>query len=206
MRRFTLVSLFLLISALSFAGLTFGIKAGYNANKLSTNIDSISSQFKSGMQLGVFVRIGKRFFVQPELYYTLQGAQYVLNDPFSKNAWNQKVTIGSIDIPLLLGFNIVNGKTISFRVNLGPVVSFVTNRQVKDLNDLVPGPLTGSSINPVNWYIQAGLGLDLWFLAIDVRYQGGLNEVISSVQSGGTNWDFSSRNNVFQVCLGFKIL
>ncbi|MCX6282338.1 MAG: porin family protein [Bacteroidetes bacterium] len=206
MRRFTLMTLFLLISAMTFAGLKLGIKAGYNANKLTANIDSVSSQFKSGMQLGIFLRAGKRFYVQPELYYSLQGAEYILNDPTNTRSWNQKVTIGSIDIPVLLGFKIINGEKINFRVNLGPEVSFVTNRQVKDLNDLVPGPITGSSINPVNWYIQAGLGVDLWFFTIDLRYLGGLNEVISSVQSGLQTWDFSSKNNVFQFSLGFKIL
>lgn len=191
---------------LTFAGLSFGIKAGYNANKLSANIDSVSSQFKSGMQIGAFLRVGKRFFVQPELYYSLQGAQYILNDPTNTHSWNQKVTIGSMDLPVLLGFNIINGKTISFRIDAGPMASFVTNKTIKNMNSDWLGPLTKSSISSVNWYIQAGIGVDLWFVSLDVRYQGGLNQVISNVESGGTTWDFSSKNNVFLVSLGFKIL
>jgi hypothetical protein len=206
MRKFTLVTLFMLISGFTFAGITFGIKAGYNANKLSANIDSISSQFKSGMQVGVFLRAGKRFFVQPELYYTVQGAQYVFNDPSHTGAWDQKVTVGSIDVPVLLGFNIVNGKTIKFRVDAGPVVSFVTNKTVKDMNPDWLGPLTKSNINSLNWYIQAGFGLDFWLLTLDLRYQGGLNEMIRNVQQGSQNWNFSSKNNIFQISLGFKIL
>ena len=205
MRRFTLVTLFLLISGLTFAGITFGIKAGYNANKLSANIDSISSQFKSGMQIGVFLRAGKRFFIQPELYYSIQGAQYVFNDPSHTGAWNQKVTIGSIDIPVLLGIKIVNGGKFNFRVNVGPVASFVTNKTVKDMNSEWLGPLTKSSINSINWYIQAGLGVDLWMFTLDLRYEGGLNQMIRDVQQGTRSWDFSSKNNVFQVSLGFKI-
>jgi len=206
MRRITLVTLFLLISGITFAGLTFGIKAGYNANKLSATIDSISSQFKSGMQFGIFIRAGKRLYVQPELYYTIQGARYILNDPTNTHSWTQKITLGSIDIPLLLGFKIINGKKINFRINAGPLVSFITNRQVKNLNDLWPGPLTGSSINPVNWYIQAGFGVDIWFFTLDVRYQGGLNPIISTVDYGLHTYDFNSKNNVFQFSLGFKIL
>jgi len=205
-RRFTLVTLFLLIAGLSFAGLDFGIKAGYNANRLTANIDSISSQFKSGMQIGVFLRAGKRFFVQPELYYSLQGAQYIFNDPSNTGSWNQKVTIGSVDIPLLLGFNIINGKKISFRVDVGPVASFVVNRKIKEMNSVLGGPLTTGSINSINWYIEGGLGVDLWFITFDIRYQGGLNDMISSVQSGTKTWDFNSKNNVFQFSLGFKIL
>ena len=207
MRRFTLVIVFLLVTGLTFAGLNLGIKAGYNANKLSTNIDSISSQFISGMLIGIFLRAGKRFFVQPEVYYTLQGAGYALNDAFNTKSWSQKVLIGSIDIPVLLGVKIVNGEKFNLRINAGPVVSFVTNTSVKDVNiDNIPGPLSGSSINPVNWSIQAGLGVDIWFLTLDARYQGGLNEVIKSVESNGKTWDFSSRNNVFQISVGFKIL
>jgi len=82
----------------------------------------------------------------------------------------------------------------------------VTNKTIKDLNSDWLGPITKSSINSVNWYIQAGLGVDLWKFTLDLRYQGGLNQVISSVESGGKTWDFSSKNNVFQLSLGFKIL
>jgi hypothetical protein len=205
MRRFTLLTLFLLISGLVSAGIDFGIKAGYNANKLSVNIDSVSSRFRSGMQLGVFLRAGKRFFIQPELVYSLQGAEYALNDPSHTHEWTQKVTIGSIDIPVLLGFRIINGKKFNFRVNLGPAVSFVTNKTVKDMNSDWLGPITSSDINSVNWYIQAGLGADLWMFTIDLRYQGGLNEIIKEVQEGTQSWTFGSRNNVFLVSLGFKL-
>jgi len=204
MRRFTLVTLFLLISGLVCAGITFGIKAGYNANKLSVNIDSVSSEFKSGMQLGVFFRAGKRFFVQPEVEYSLQGAEYIFNDPSNTGSWHQRITIGSIDIPVLLGVKIINGEKFNLRVNLGPAVSFVTNRQVKDLNEVVPGPITSSEINSVNWSIQAGLGADLWMFTLDLRYQGGLNEIIKDVKQGTQNWTFGSKNNVFLVSVGFK--
>jgi len=205
MRRCTLVTLFLLISGLVCAGINFGIKAGYNANKLSVNIDSVSSEFKSGMQIGVFMRVGKRFFVQPELVYTLQGAEYIFNDPSNTGSWHQKITIGSIDIPVLLGVKIFKGDKFNLRVNLGPAVSFVTNRQVKDLNDIAPGPVTSSEISSVNWSIQAGLGADLWMFTVDLRYQGGLNQVIKDVQQGTTTWNFGSKNNVFLVSVGFKL-
>lgn len=74
------------------------------------------------------------------------------------------------------------------------------------MNSVLGGPLTSSSINSINWYIQAGLGIDLWMFTFDVRYQGGLNDVISSVEQGKQTWNFDSRNNVFQLSLGFKIL
>ena len=89
---------------------------------------------------------------------------------------------------------------------MGPAVSFVTNKTVKDMNPDWLGPLTKSSINSLNWYIQAGFGLDFWLLTLDLRYQGGLNEMIRTVQQGSQNWNFSSKNNIFQLSLGFKIL
>jgi hypothetical protein len=205
MKRSVFIVLLLLVGSVTFAGLDFGIKAGYNANKLSTNLDSVSSQFKSGFQIGAFLRIGGRFYVQPELYYSLQGAKYIYNDPSNLGQWKEKVTIGSMDIPVLIGFKLLNTESVNIRIHAGPVASFVVNKTIKEEGS-VTGPLTSSSIKNVNWYIQAGAGVDLFFVSLDLRYQFPLNQLINTVESGGKTWDFNSKNQVWVVSLGFKIL
>ena len=57
----------------SYGQFALGVKIGYNANKLSTNLDTVKSQFNSGFSVGIFTRIGKRFYVAPELLYTMSG-------------------------------------------------------------------------------------------------------------------------------------
>jgi len=87
----------------------------------------------------------------------------------------------------------------------GPVASFVVNKKITEKGS-VTGPLTTSSINTANWYIQAGAGVDLWFLSLDVRYQIPLNQTIKGVvDSKGVTWNFDSKNQVWIVSLGFKI-
>jgi hypothetical protein len=206
MKRATFVILLLLISGITFAGLDFGIKVGYNANKLSANIDSVGSQFKSGFQIGAFLRIGGRFYVQPELYYSLQGAKYLFNNPTNTGQWEQNVTIGSMDIPVLVGFKFLKSETFNIRIFAGPVASFVVNKSIKEEGSIT-GPLIKSSIKDANWYIQAGAGVDLLFMNLDIRYQFPLNQAISTVvDSNGISWNFNSKNQVWVISLGFKIL
>ncbi len=76
MKRYLLFFAFLLSAGVVFAGLDLGVKVGYNAAKLSTNMDSITTNFKSGFQFGAFVRIGKRLYLQPDFTIPLRRSFY----------------------------------------------------------------------------------------------------------------------------------
>ena len=197
MKKYLILFVFVLSSAIVFGQFTIGPKVGYNASKLSTNLDTVSSTFKSGFQIGVFVRIGKKFYVQPELYYTTQGGVFESNT----NNWQQKVSIGSLDIPLLVGFKLINAKVVNLRILAGPLASFVVNKSVKDAGGIL-GPIETADLNSINWAIQAGAGLDVLFMTLDVRYQIGLNNLIKDINNATIN----SKNSVWVVSLGFKIL
>ena len=172
-----------------------GIKTGYNASKLSANIDSVKTNFKSGFQIGAFARIGKRLYLQPELYYTTQGGVFTSNSNI--NNWKQTVKISSIDVPVLVGLHIIKGDFVNLRILAGPAASFVVGKSVSE-GGADPGVITESNINSVNWAIQAGAGVDVWMFTLDVRYQIGLNQVITQVQ----DWKFDSKNNAWVIsCL-----
>lgn len=196
MKKILILSLFVLAASVVFGQFTIGPKIGYNASKLSTSIDTISSDFKSGFQIGAFVRIGKKLYVQPELYYTTQGGVFESNI----NDWKQNVRIGSLDIPVLVGFRMINAKVVNLRILAGPLASFVVNRSVKEAGG-VTGPITDADINNVNWAIQAGVGLDVLFLTLDVRYQIGLNNLVKTINQVSSN----SKNNAWVISLGWKI-
>ncbi|MCK9220656.1 MAG: porin family protein [Bacteroidales bacterium] len=197
MKKLFFFVLVFLTAEMTFGQFTVGIKVGYDAAKLSTNIDSIKTNFQSGFQIGAFVRIGKRVYLQPELYYTTTGGVFTSN----MTNWKQNVKIGSMDVPLLIGCKIINSDFLNLRILAGPMASFVVNKSVSDAGG-VSGPITSSDLNTVNWAIQAGAGMDIWKLTLDVRYQVGLNQLIKSVQ----NYTFNSYNNIWVVSLGFKIL
>jgi hypothetical protein len=183
----------------------FGIKIGYNASKLNTSIDSIKSSMNSGFHIGVFARIGKRVHLQPEFYYTLSGGTFENVGVNTVNDWKQKVTVGTLDIPVLLGINIIQSNILKWRVMVGPQASFVVNSKIQDVS--LTGPIEKSDINTVNWFIQAGTGIDILFMTLDVRYQAGLNSLIKDVTaSNGTAYPVNSQGNSFVVSLGFKLL
>jgi len=197
MKKLFFFVLIFLSAELTFGQFTIGIKVGYDASKLSTNMDTITSNFKSGFQVGAFARIGKRLFLQPELYYTTQGGVFTSNI----SDWQQNIKIGSMDVPVLIGFKLLKGDFINVRLMAGPMASFVVNKSISDAGG-VAGPIETADLNSVNWAIQAGAGLDVWKFTLDVRYQVGLNQLIKSVE----NYTFDSYNNVWNVSLGFKIL
>ena len=68
----------LIISAILFAATIqaqfhFGPQIGYTASKLTTNTSDITSSVKNNFLFGAFVRIGEKFYVQPEVNWLTQG-------------------------------------------------------------------------------------------------------------------------------------
>lgn len=202
MKKFSLLLIFTLTATLIFGQIKFGPKIGFNASKLNSSLDSVKSQFKSGFQFGAFVRIGGRVYLQPELYYTSEGS--VMERDSLGKSWKQNIRFGSLDIPVLVGFKIINAEIVNLRILAGPVISFMVNKKVSNENP-VAGPLEKSDIGNTNWYIQAGAGVDVWMFTLDIRYQVGLNKIIKDITYDGTNLNFNTSNNVWVVSLGFKI-
>lgn len=186
----------------------FGIKAGYNASKLSTNLDSIKTSINSGFHVGLFARIGKKLYLQPEVYYTLSGSVFENDSKLNTGNWKQKVNMHTLDIPVLVGFKIVGTDKLNWRINAGPVASFVLGTKLKDLNaneQIVK--LKEPDLSEVNWSVQVGTGFDIWMVTLDLRYQIGLNKVIKEfVDANTTIYPVNSSKNIFVVSAGFKIL
>lgn len=198
--------IFIAIIALSFvsgsahAELDLGGKIGYNASKLSADLDSIKSSMSSGFHIGAWARIGKRFHIQPEFLYTMSGTTF-------EDVWKQRVTVHSLEIPVLLGFNLINSDALKLRLNAGPKVSLpIGDAQLKDVT--LEGPIKDVKLNSTNWSIQMGGGIDFLFLTLDVRYQVGLTDIVNELHLNGnsTSTKPDSKGSMFVVSAGFKIL
>jgi len=184
----------------AFAGIfALGVKLGYNASKLTTNVDTIKSQVNSGFHVGIWTHIGKRLYFAPELLYTMSGSLFTSEGNLAVNNWQQRVTVGSMDVPLLLGFKIIHSSVITWRIEAGPEASFIVNKKVKNVSGT--GTITGANINTANWYILGGTGIDVLFLTFDIRYQYGLNQFVKDVSNTG----LKSTNSLFLVSVGFRI-
>jgi hypothetical protein len=200
MKKIVLLFAFALcVSAFSYGQFALGVKIGYNGSKLSTDLDSIKHQFNSGFHVGAYAHFGKRLYVAPEVLYCMSGGVFSYDGSVSSpQYWSQKITIGSLDIPVMVGFKIIHSDFITWRIELGPEVSFAMNKKISE--DINP-KLQPSDIKSAAWYVLGGTGIDFLFLTFDVRYKYGLTNLINDVNSQ----TFNTKNNVFLVSLGFKI-
>ena len=202
MKKFLVIFIVLFLSAEFSMGQTvLGFRIGYSGNNMTSGIDSISSKFTSGFHTGAFMRIGKRIYFAPEVLYRYSGANFSNDESTTGKIWKEKIAIGSLDIPLLFGLNIIRSQMFKWRLELGPAASFITNTKITNVND-AEGPITSGDINSTQWRVMAGTGIDLWFLTLDIRYQYAFNTLISDVQ----NYSFDTRNSIIDVSLGFKFL
>ena len=102
-KLFLIAIVLIFTTGFSFAQFTLGVRAGYNGNKIASNLSSIESQFSNGFHAGILSRIGKRIYVAPELLYTLSGGTFT--NKSDDETWNkQKFTLGSLDDPGRYGY------------------------------------------------------------------------------------------------------
>jgi hypothetical protein len=176
-----------------------GVKAGVSSSKVRLNdVQNDPQQYASadnitGYHAGAFARLqllGLLF--QPEAILATSGGNVeVKDDPNSTLVRVEKFKFDRLDVPLLVGFNFLRVA----RVQAGPVASMLlTARQegktVKDYYD--------SS----DWGYQAGLGVDIGALTVDVRYERINRDFTNTSQQT----DGKVRNEQFLVSLGLKLI
>lgn len=192
MKTFALLCILLVSSFVISAQspLNFGIKAGFNSSKITTDLGNFDENNITNFVAGAFARVNvKSFYLQPEAYFSSKGGE--LEDINSKNSFDLK----TIDVPVLLGYKIINKGLLNLRVNTGPVFSFVTSEDVDvpDESAFESGHLKDSIFG---W--QYGAGLDLLFFSLDVRMENSFGDIYSGHSD--------EKSKMFLVTLGFFLL
>ncbi len=186
----------------------WGIKAGLGINSLKiadlTDIedgsdvyDLVTGDNVMGYHVGFQTRINiAMIFIQPELYFNDGGAKI---EEFRNDALEAtyNVNFQRIDLPLLVGM-----KLGPARINLGPVGSYVVNESVSDDAQNIDPDYTFFS-QSMTWGFQAGLGIDLSKLSLDVRYEGSLSSLGDEVTVGGADYQLDARPSQWLFSLGF---
>ena len=218
MKKVFLILLATISATLSYAQLGFGIKGGFTMSKLSVNIGDYADAAQAGYQLGAFVRLGKKLHLQPEAYFTAKTGKltfdYTEVDPNNpdgtiSSSVEQQISLKTIDVPVLIGYQIAKLPTIKIRIQAGPVASIVVNKKFNVQFDGVDqpdgsSPLVEDDFSNVNWAAQFGAGIDFLFLTADIRYELGLNNIYKAPET--MTDDPTMKNNVFFISVGWKIL
>lgn len=147
-------------SALAQTGSGFGIKGGLNYGGSGDYFESISNNFENpdqnlGYHIGVFGKIGNKFYLRPELIYTKLKSDYNSGD----------FEMSKIDLPLLVGLKVLGPLNVfagpSFQYILDTEFDTLTINQVE--NDFSVG-------------LNFGIGINLNKLGIDLRYERGFTD------------------------------
>jgi hypothetical protein len=160
---FLALALLLPISAFS----QLGLKAGLGAAKAEVNGGDInweSDGLTASVHAGLFGRINvKKFYLQPEAYYTFTEAKFKNSGVSTEKI---DVQFHRLDVPVLLGYRISN----KLRVNAGPFASAFINTGGNETSETIDDRLDNYYQNSsYGW--QAGLGIDLGRLTADLRYE-----------------------------------
>jgi opacity protein-like surface antigen len=184
-------------------GIKVGLKGGFNLATFSGE-DSKGSEYKAGFAAGALINFGvsDNFSIQPEFLYSQKGGSQD-NIPFGTQNVTGKSTLGYLDVPIMLRYNIgEDGK--GFFVEVGPQGSFVLhqrtffedgsgkeiagsrNTTTDDLNKVVIGYVGG-----IGYQITSGVQIGL-------RYTGDFSQIYKQ-QNGAPN----VHNSVFQFQAGY---
>ena len=178
----------------------FGIKGGSNFSKLKT-VDNLTDENSIvGYHVGIFTRLGAAgLYLQPELYLGSKGNNFIkIKDTRGNEVQaSGKVRFTTLDLPLLIGTKIGPSK-LNLRLMAGPVASFVINENTtfdsayRSISDF-------GNYKKQNWAYQAGAGVDVGNLTVDLRYEGGLSNVSRSNE-------YNQKQNLVHLSLGIKLL
>lgn len=209
MKRIILLLAAVIITSTAFSQVTFGPKIGYNTAKLSLDRSDITSGLKNNFQFGVFLRLGQKIYVQPELNWLTQGSIFQTPSLSSILPFTQEVNLKTIQIPVLIGIKLIDLKLVSIRVFGGPTASIVQDKTIVNGVENLIDPITKTDISDMIWSFQVGGGIDVAGLTIDIRYNVGLINVINNVNipidGVDTAIPFESKTNGFTISIGYKI-
>jgi hypothetical protein len=194
------------ISAMpSFSQVKFGLRGGINSSKMNSNTEIRTGDYKItcpeysviGYHAGVMSQIMIfNFFLQPELLYSSVHNELEVYDLNSGNtgeptAVRQK--LNRIDIPVLFGYKL---KILKFEA--GPVASFL----ISNTSDLETITEYDMQWNKATIGYQAGIGLDIGKIALDVKYEGNLSKLGTGIDIGNTTASFDTRLNQIILSVG----
>ena len=205
----TLAAAFLLIVAADAQLFQFGIKGGLGLSNLKiddiTGIGSAGDAYDlatgdhvAAYHVGIQTRVKlAMLFIQPELYFNDGGG--TLQKVVEGNPTDELMSVDfkRVDLPVLVGV-----KLGPVRLGAGPAGSYVIQESiVDDIGDLPPDYTVFSK--SLTWGFQAGLGVDLSKITLDVRYEGSLSKLGDEFTVGGQDFALDARPSQWLFSVGF---
>lgn len=167
--------------------LNFGIHGGVSSTKIKFKEipTALKSKSNMGWMAGAFVRVNfGTLYLEPSLNYSHKTSEVTT----TYNA-TEDIKVNSFDIPVMVGFHILDASIIKLRAYLGPVASFNGKIKVSDrLGDI--------DTDHVMWNGKVGAGIDVWKLTFDIDYEKSFKQLGDDIKAPRS----------FNFTLGLKII
>lgn len=183
------IALILFSSSVAHAQFTFGVKGGLNTqvNKPGgINVNFMDTAYvlglgdaKFGQQIGAYVRIGKGFWVQPEVMFNSNQQSFTLDSPLGQVVKNEKYQF--LDLPVMLG---VGSGFLKFQAGAVGHYYLSSTSELKEFSEY------RAKFKQFTWGWQAGLNIGFEKFAIDLRYEGNFSNIGDHIYIGDQQYNF----------------
>lgn len=179
------------------AQLTVGVKGGIGATNVDINEvrndpwEYRNSENITGYHAGVFTRLQiLGLFIQPEAVLSSTGGKVEVFNGQTAEAGTESFKFTRLDMPVLAGINLL--KVV--RVQAGPVASMLLSARQGDKT-------MDEYLEETDWGWQAGIGVDISSLTLDLRYERVNRDFTNEAQQSS----YKLSNNQFLLSVGYKL-
>lgn len=190
MKKLSLIVVAVFLVITTFGQATIKPSVGISYNDFSgTTVDDAKG--KIGMQIGGSVAFGKKFYIEPGVFYATKSTEFTSPSEASTNI-NEDALIKGIRVPVAVGFGLLgNEKSLaSLRVFGGGSGFFITG---------VGDNMNKDNVTSPTWGVFAGAGVDFWIMFAEASYEWSLSNVTTDV----ANIDFGKSRTLF-FTVGFR--
>ncbi len=203
-KSISLTTAFFLLVFAAQAQVRFGIRSGLSSSQLSSETiqsNGLSLAIKDasyGFHFGVFGRLkfNERWYLQPEAVLNSTSVDFEVTDfgdGFQDKVLTEKYR--HLDLPLMVGY-----KLGPLRLEAGPTghVYVASKSELEQIGSY------DRRFNDFTLGYQAGVGLDLWKLTLDLRHEGNFDRFGDHMSIGGQQVNFSQRPTRWVMSVGFS--
>ncbi len=198
MKHILLTIMALIMINVSYGQFTLGPRLGLSSSSIDFDPFTVggatisSGNATTGFHAGVFSRITLGFlYIQPEALFSQSGGEIALDDGVLNEI--RDITFNKLDFPVMVGTKFLK----VFRVQAGPTFSLLLDAKIEGLEEDIKSGYSDATLG-----YQAGIGLDLWNIILDFKYEGNLS-VFGDELLG---FETDQNNNLWILSVGFKLL
>lgn len=208
MRHFILFLFLMVLSTSVQSQIEFGLKAGLSSYDLAKdgifisdgnqNIEWNVKNAGYGHHFGIYTRLSVLgLFIEPALLFNSNTVTYDITTYGESGVFNtvKNEKYNHMDIPVIAGFKL---GVLRFQ---GGVVGHLFINSISDVVDIKGYDQRFKSAS-YGW--QAGTGLDMWKLRLDLIFEGNFNKFGDQINIGGHNYAFADTPSRLMLTLGYK--